>query len=265
MQTSRPAGSARAALAVSTLVAVVLLAVVPAFACTPRSMALIDSGRGEAGSTVTVSGTLYDPQYAVVVKFGGTGGPVLATSAVLADGSFSVPVTIPATAEAGKVHVLAVYQPDDPQAKVSNVTFEVPGAPAPAAAPEQPVAAASPAPVATATPLVAAPATPAVAPVTQPRVRPAPAAATPASAAAAVTPAPEAPAVSATPAQDTPAVAAAPADRGAPSLADNSGAAGAGRSAGSLMALIAFGFMLMAAATAIVVREVRRRRSAVKA
>lgn len=270
MKTSRPTASTRAALAVTTIVAVALLAMVPAFACTPRSMAQIDPARGEAGSTVNITGSLFDPQYALVVKLGGASGTILATTAVRSDGSAGpVPVTIPVTAEPGKIHVLAVYQPDDPAAKVSNVTFEIPGAPVAAPAPVQPAPApsADPVPVATATPAPApaAQSTPAPA-AAQPRVRTAPAAETPA-------PVPAAP-VSEEPLVQEPSVPAVVSDTppdepvAVPPVVRSTAPAGSidgGTSLWVLVPLIGFGLVLFAASAAIVVHEVRKRRSAVKA
>ena len=271
MHTSRPTGSTRVVLAVFVGLAVGLLAVVPAFACTPRSMAQIDPARGEAGSTVNITGSLFDPQYALVVKFGGASGTILATTAVRSDGSAGpVPVAIPATAEPGKIHVLAVYQPDDPAAKVSNVTFEIPGAPATAPAPVQPAPApvVDPVPVATATP-APAPAvqsTPAPA-AAQPRVRTAPAAETPAPVPAA--PAieepsvqePSVPAVVSDIPADDPVVAEAPVAR----TSTPAGSIDDGTSLWVLVPLIGVGLVLFAASAAIVVHEVRKRRSTVKA
>ena len=277
MQTSRLGGT-KAALAVSTLVAVVLLAMVPAFACGPRATAQVEPTRGEAGTTVNITGSLFKPEYNLVVKWGGASGIVLATSAVRADGTVGpIPVTIPATAEPG-LGILAVYQPDD-QATVSNVTFEVAGVPAPAAAPAQPAPAPSPspapAPAASATPAPApAPAQtsqPAAAPAPQARVQPAPATAAapvPAPPAAAPAPAPEAQVASDTPVAEEPPVVAVepPAARTTPAPATTgAGSIDGGTSLWVLVPLVGLGLTLFAASAAIVVHEVRKRRSAVKA
>ncbi|MGH9153325.1 MAG: hypothetical protein ACRD03_13220, partial [Acidimicrobiales bacterium] len=103
-----------------------------------------------------VSGSLFAPEFGeVVIKWGGSSGTLLATALVNPDGSFGpVPVTIPAAAEPGRAHIVSVYQPADPSARVSNAIFTTTGTPAPAApAPQpEPTPSPSPEPAAAATP-----------------------------------------------------------------------------------------------------------------
>lgn len=299
MDGSRPIGVLKASIAAATLAAVVLLAIVPAFACTPRAMAKIEPARGEAGTVAEVSGSLFGPDFGeVVIKWGGSAGTLLATAAVRPDGSFGpVAVTIPSAAEPGQVHIVSVYQPADPSTRVSNAIFTTTGTPAPAApAPQaEPAPSSSPEPAAAATPTpsaaAAAPAAsiqpaPVAAPSVVARAPAAPAAAAPAARSPAIAPPPTAaPATAQEPAAVAPpTVLEAPEPPGtdparagggrAPvpqvSLAPAAGAAGdrsvidAGPSLWALVPLIAMGLILFGAAAAVVVHEVRRRRQPVE-
>jgi hypothetical protein len=284
-----PIGSTKVALAVSAAAAVALLAIVPAFACTPTTTTSIRPARGDVGSVAEVSGSLFKPDMgAVVVKWGGASGVVLATAPVNADGSFGpVPVTVPANAEQGRTAILAAYQPADPSARVSNMTFVVNGPPVHVAPAPQPIADPSPsqetavavppsaAPVAGPAPSSApapartpAAATPGVARVQQQleAVPPAPAPAPPVvKESTAVAPAPVAAPQPATPLAGVgstgvpeypePAAVQVPAPEPADSTVED------GSSAGAPVALIAIGLTLLAAGAGFAVHRLRRRQT----
>lgn len=287
MDASRPVGISKALLAAATLGAVVLLAMVPAFACTPTATTKIEPARGEAGTVAQISGNLFKPEFGdVVVKWGGASGLLLATIAVNPDGTFGpAPVTVPADAERGRTFVVSVYQPADPSARVSNAVFTTAGEPV-AATPAPAFAAPQPEPAAVAQAVPAESSQPAPAMTTPPapqvRARPVPAAPAP------VTAAP-APAAVAAPVAQAPApvpVPPVPPAVEVPEVADTdpfarseSPAASGPRSAapaGSTeiddgpslwvaVPLVAVGITLFAGSAAFVVHEVRRRRQAVKA
>jgi hypothetical protein len=213
-----------------------------------------------------------------VVKWGGAGGVLLATAAVDAEGSFGpARVTIPADAEPGRLAILAVYQPADPAARVSNVTFQVSGTPVtvapatPAPAESSPATEAAPAAAPVPAPAAAAQPAPAAAPARAPRVAPAAVAttvpsATPAAAAPAAAPAVDAAAPAAPPALELPEIAetdpagvraatpARPAD--GPVATRDSGRGGP--SAWVLVPLVALGFTLLAVGIAVLYEPRRR-------
>lgn len=294
MDAGRRNGTLKALLGATTLAAVALVAMVPAFACTPTSTARISPEGGAPGISAMVTGTLFKASMGdVVVKWGGASGVPLAAAAVDAEGSFGpVEVKIPAAAEAGQLAIVAVYQPGDPSGRVSNVTFRVAGTPATAApAPPTPAeptpavqqsAAAAPVPA----PVVAAPApapAPAAIPAPQRQARAEVATGTPA---AAPSPSPEAvppalpaavagtapAAVAATPSapplelpeitETDPAGSAAVPDRPADAPATGSGSEDGDRSLWVLVPLMALGLSLLAGGIAAVY-EPRRRREAV--
>ena len=114
----------------AAVVAILALAAIPAFACTPSAQISARPARGEAGSTTNLAGSNFDPEGGLVsIHFGAGGrGPLLATTSVSGGGTFSETVRIPANATQGK-KVISAWQSQSrwpPQ----NVVFEVTG-PAP--------------------------------------------------------------------------------------------------------------------------------------
>ena len=286
-----------------TLATVALLAVAPAFGCgATNGNPQVSPARAEAGAVVNMSGTAYRPELGeVYIKWGSATGTLLASAPVNADGTFGpVPVTIPANAEPARFYQITVYQPAEPIAR--SVTVEIAGTPAPQAQPapapapanpsSQPATGSQPAPsgqpVASSPPAATATATALPAPAPRVAARPAPAPSTPGQSSPPVAPAaapvappalpPDTPAPRAaldlpevtetdpaglaatgapTPAQ--PLVVSDPAAMGGPRTIDG------GPSLWVLVPLVLVGLTLFAAASAVVVHELRRRRLAVKA
>lgn len=291
----------RRVVAGGTLATVALLAVAPAFGCgATNGNPQVSPARAEAGAVVNMSGTAYRPELGeVFIKWGTATGTLLASAPVNADGTFGpVPVTIPASAEPSRFYQITVYQPAEPIAR--SVTVEITSTPAPQAQPapapapanpsSQPATGSQPAP--SGQPLAASPpaatATAAPAPAPRATARPAPAPSAPAQSPPPVAPAAAPGAPPAMP-SDTPAPSAAldlpevtetdpaglaatgaptpaqplvvsdPAAMGGPRTIDG------GPSLWVLVPLVLVGLTLFAAASAVVVHELRRRRLAVKA
>ena len=286
------------------LVALVVIAAGSAFACTAGASATVSPARAEAGAVVSYSATGFDPNGSdVALRWGGASGPLLATAAANASGAVSASIRVPDNAPAGNFYqITGTQRTMDAQGREvfrsASAVVEIPGAPAPAVAPspepaaptpqpvsQQPAAqpaaqpqtqqqpAASPAPPATA----GAPAarSPAATPAAAAAGGPAPVAAAPAPTApaapeahaAAPPPAPvavdrselqaiNAPAADAAPAQ--PLVVSDPAAMGGPRTIDD------GTPLWVLVPLVGIGLTLFAAASAVVVSEVRIRRAKAK-
>jgi hypothetical protein len=95
--------SRRAIAAVLTLAAAGVCGATLAWACTPSAGISLSPASGSAGSQVVVDGSLFAPG-PVEIRWGGSGGPILATTV---GPTFAVNVTIPA-APAGARTILAV-------------------------------------------------------------------------------------------------------------------------------------------------------------
>jgi hypothetical protein len=109
-----------------------------AWACVPQASLRANPTAGTAGSTITMTGGTYDAAGGpVTLWFGGAGRTQIGTASVNADRTFSVEVTIPASAAAG-THIISATQSDANGQPIAgspvNTTFRVEG-PAPAAAP----------------------------------------------------------------------------------------------------------------------------------
>lgn len=259
-----------------------VLLVAPAFACTATGGSIsVRPARAEAGTGIDVVGTGFEGQAGasqVDVRWGGASGQLLAQVSPDEAGAFSQRITVPATAQPGWHQVTASQKRLNADTfAVSNFAFEVTGIPAPAPAPAAtPAPAPAPAPVADPAPVqpVAA-ATPAPAPA----ARPAPVATRPATQAAiASSPAPVAPAPVPAAAPDPglqlselrdtdPAGVGPTAGPIEPLVVSDPAAMGGPRSIDSgpplwmLIPLVLVGLTLFSASCAVVVNEVRTRRS----
>ena len=262
------------------VVAVVLVA--PAFACTELANLSTSPARGEAGAVVNVSGTQFLPERAITVHWGGSSGALLASTTTDGAGSFAATITVPAgVTPTTPAQIFAVQTGSGSRAVAVEFNKQAPAAapvvqPAPVAAPA-PTAQAAPAPAASAPAAQAAPSAAAPAPA---RTAPQAPARQPVAAPAAVA-APAPPAAAPAAPAPAPAPVAAPVpqaiDRGElqaiqqpapaqPVLASDAAAMGGPRTIeqGSplwvVVPLVLVGLTLFAAASAVVVHEVRARR-----
>ena len=261
------------------VVAVVLVA--PAFACTELANLSVSPASGGAGTAVTVSGTQFLSDRPVTVHWGGSSGALLASATTDGAGSFAATITVPAGVTAATpAQIFAVQTGSGSRAVPVEFNKQAPAAapvvqPAPATAPAPTVQAApapaAQAPVAQAAPAAAAPAparTAPQAPARQPVAAPAAAAAS-APAAATAAPAPAAAPVAAPVPQVV--------DRGElqaiqqpvpaqPVVVSDAAAMGGPRTIEQgtplwvVVPLVLVGLTLFAAASAVVVHEVRARR-----
>lgn len=155
----------------------VLLVVGPALACTPGATISSEPARGEAGTSVSLSGTGFDPVGSpIAIKWAGPNGRLLATTNPAPSGTFAASVVVPADARTGYQQLSAVQTKADGgtatasfafmvQARTASPSTPVPG-PAPGAPSAAPTPAATPEPVATA----AAPVEPAPPTISTPQV-----------------------------------------------------------------------------------------------
>lgn len=120
-----------------------------AFACSPQANMALDQTSGAAGAQVVVSGSAFETDGPVEVRWGSARGPILATAT---GPSFSTAVTIP-QASPGVYAIIAVgYDSSNVRAGTAPATYELTGPPAaaadPAPAEQAPAATADPAPAA---------------------------------------------------------------------------------------------------------------------
>lgn len=111
--------------------AVVVFAVVGmagvALACTPKPQSFaLDAAAGPKGEQVTVSGQTV-PMATVGIRWDTTTGPVLAETTAEPDGSFAVPVEVPAGAEPGVGYLVGSFATylHGQEAGVARAAFEV--------------------------------------------------------------------------------------------------------------------------------------------
>ena len=262
------------------VVAVVLVA--PAFACTELANLSVSPASGGAGTAVTVSGTQFLSDRPVTVHWGGSSGALLASATTDGAGSFAATITVPAGVTAATpAQIFAVQTGSGSRAVPVEFNKQAPAAapvvqPAPATAPAPTVQAApapaAQAPVAQAAPAAAAPAaarTAPQAPARQPVAAPAAVAAFTPPAAAPAAPAPAAAPVAAPipqvvdqgelqaiqqPVPAQPVVVSDAAAMGGPRTIEQ------GTPLWVVVPLVLVGLTLFAAASAVVVHEVRARR-----
>lgn len=118
--------------------ALAVLAIAPALACTPTANVELNPSRGEPGSVIMVSGSVFEPGGAPVeVRWGGTGGDIVGRAGVDDAGQFSLAVTVPRAAP-GHYIVSATQRLNDGGYKRSAASFEVPGKAPAGQAPAQP-------------------------------------------------------------------------------------------------------------------------------
>ncbi len=110
------------------VLAAVLASVSLAWACVPQGTLDLSPTSGTAGSTVTAKGSGFPAGDTVEVRWESRTGPVLATST---GPSFSVPITIPASATPGVHYISAAVTGEhrDHSATVASFNVTVPGAP----------------------------------------------------------------------------------------------------------------------------------------
>lgn len=119
-------------------VALLLLFVIPAFACSPDATIDLDKRSGEAGVTTLVQGSLFDSAGAPVkVWMDGASGQLLATIQPGSTGAFSTSVTVPANASPGAHAISATQRASDGNFYSAQAAFTVEGEAEPA---EEPVA-----------------------------------------------------------------------------------------------------------------------------
>ena len=81
--------------ALLTLLSVGVVSAGLAWACTPHALLGADSRSGPPGAVVEMRGYTWVPNQTVELRWGGTGGPLLATPVSNADGAFRTPIRVP--------------------------------------------------------------------------------------------------------------------------------------------------------------------------
>ena len=117
-----------------------LIALAPAFACTPQANLTLPTSRVDPGGTVSVIGQVFAPTGVdagpVTLRWNGVTGQALATVDADAQGTFQADVTVPSDVTPGFYLISAVqWVGTDGEVKKPSTTIEVLGA-----APAQPAA-----------------------------------------------------------------------------------------------------------------------------